>query len=90
MFSNILVPLDGSELGDKALPIAQELARLSSATIHLLQFLSVDQIHLKPFLMRTFVIVMQHPSLLLAKRVAYNLSIEPRGFASPWAQGPYA
>ena len=40
MFSNILVPLDGSEFGDKALPIAQELARLSGSTIHLLQVIS--------------------------------------------------
>ena len=40
MFSNILVPLDGSEFGDKALPIAQDLAQLSGATIHLLQVIS--------------------------------------------------
>ncbi len=40
MFSNILVPLDGSEFGDKALPIARNLAQLSGATIHLLQVIS--------------------------------------------------
>ena len=40
MFTRILVPLDGSEFGDKVLPIAQELARLSDATIHLIQVIS--------------------------------------------------
>ena len=37
MFSNILLPLDGSELGEKALPVAQDLARAFSATVHLVQ-----------------------------------------------------
>ena len=40
MFSNILVPLDGSEFGDKALPLAQDLAKSSGATIHLIQVIS--------------------------------------------------
>ncbi len=40
MFSNILVPLDGSELGEKVLPIARELAQLTGATTHLLQVIS--------------------------------------------------
>ena len=40
MFTQILVPLDGSELAGKALPVAQELGRTSNATIHLIQVVS--------------------------------------------------
>ena len=36
MFSNILVPLDGSDLGAKALRTAEELARTHNAAIHLI------------------------------------------------------
>ncbi len=37
MFRNILVPLDGSTLSERAIPIAAALARGDSASIHLLQ-----------------------------------------------------
>ena len=40
MFKNILVALDGSELAEQALPLAQDLARSSNATIHLIQVVS--------------------------------------------------
>ena len=35
MFSNILVPLDGSDLGERALRTAESLARIHNAVIHL-------------------------------------------------------
>ena len=37
MFSNILVPLDGSALSEQALSMAQNLARSSDTSLHLLQ-----------------------------------------------------
>ena len=37
MFKNILVPLDESELAERALPMARELAEKFGATIHLLE-----------------------------------------------------
>ena len=40
MFSNILVPLDGSELSERALPMAQKLAQSSEATVHLIHMVS--------------------------------------------------
>ncbi len=40
MFNDILVPLDGSELSERALPMAQGLAKSSEATIHLIQMVS--------------------------------------------------
>ena len=40
MFNDILVPLDGSELSERALPIAQNLAQSSDATIHLIHMVS--------------------------------------------------
>ncbi len=36
MFTNILVPLDGSDLGEKALRSAESLARFHSALLHLI------------------------------------------------------
>ncbi len=36
MFSNILLPLDGSELGERVLPKAENLARIHRASIHLI------------------------------------------------------
>ena len=36
MFTNILVPLDGSELGEKALRKAENLARIHNASLHLI------------------------------------------------------
>ena len=42
MFSNILVPVDGSEIGERSLPMAQDLAQLSGGTIHLVQVISRD------------------------------------------------
>ena len=40
MFTHILVALDGSDLAEQALPMAQDLARSSNATIHLIQVIS--------------------------------------------------
>ena len=37
MFKNILVPLDESDLSERALPVAKELAGWLGATIHLLE-----------------------------------------------------
>ena len=40
MFTRILVPLDGSELAERALPLAQGMTQSSSATIHIVQVVS--------------------------------------------------
>ncbi len=40
MFNDILVPLDGSELSERALPMAESLAKSSEATVHLIQMVS--------------------------------------------------
>ncbi len=40
MFARILVPLDGSKLSERALPIAQNLAQSSDATVHLIHMVS--------------------------------------------------
>ena len=40
MFNDILVPLDGSELSERALPMAQDLAKSFGATVHLIQMVS--------------------------------------------------
>ncbi len=40
MFTHILVALDGSELAEKALPVARDLANTSNGTIHLIQAVS--------------------------------------------------
>jgi nucleotide-binding universal stress UspA family protein len=40
LYSRILVPLDGSELGERGLRQAEELARALGATMHLLQVIS--------------------------------------------------
>ena len=37
LFKNILVPLDESELSERALAVARDLSRLHGATIHLLE-----------------------------------------------------
>jgi len=41
MFAKILVPLDGSELSEKALGMAQHLASSSATSLHLLQVISL-------------------------------------------------
>jgi nucleotide-binding universal stress UspA family protein len=41
MFAKILVPLDGSELSEKALAMAQNLASASDTSIHLMQVISL-------------------------------------------------
>ena len=41
MFSNILVPLDGSALSEQALSMAQNLARSSDTSLHLLQVITL-------------------------------------------------
>ena len=40
MFSNILVPLDGSELSEKALDVVKSLASSSETTVHLIEVVS--------------------------------------------------
>ena len=40
MFTRILVPLDGSELAERALPLAQSISQSSAAAIHLVQVVS--------------------------------------------------
>ena len=40
MFNDILVPLDGSELSERALTMAQNLAQSSEATVHLIHMVS--------------------------------------------------
>ena len=40
MFTQILVSLDGSELAEKAVPVAKNLANSSGGTIHLIQAVS--------------------------------------------------
>ncbi len=40
MFTRVLVPLDGSELAERALPLAQSITQSSNATIHLVQVVS--------------------------------------------------
>ena len=40
MFTRILVPLDGSELAERALPLARSIRQSSNATIHLVQAVS--------------------------------------------------
>ncbi len=40
MFTNILVPLDGSELAEQAVPKAQTLAQSFNATVHLVHVVS--------------------------------------------------
>jgi nucleotide-binding universal stress UspA family protein len=42
MFANILVPLDGSELSETALAVAQTLASASGTSLHLLQVISLQ------------------------------------------------
>jgi len=40
MFAHILVPLDGSALSERALPVAHHLAQASATTLHLLQVIT--------------------------------------------------
>ena len=42
MFSKILVPLDGSALSEKALAMAQHLARPADTSLHLMQVISLQ------------------------------------------------
>lgn len=44
MFQRITVPLDGSELAERALPTAKELATLYSAPIHLLRVIDFTRL----------------------------------------------
>jgi nucleotide-binding universal stress UspA family protein len=41
MFENILVPLDGSELSEQALPVVRDLARQLGSTVHLIQVVPI-------------------------------------------------
>ena len=40
MFTRILVPLDGSELAERALPLARSISQSSTATVHLVRVVS--------------------------------------------------
>ena len=42
MYSQVLVPLDGSEVSERALPHAQSLANAFGARVHLLQVISLS------------------------------------------------
>jgi nucleotide-binding universal stress UspA family protein len=42
MYSHVLVPLDGSEAAERALPHAQRLAQAFGARVHLLQVISLS------------------------------------------------
>jgi nucleotide-binding universal stress UspA family protein len=44
VFERIVVPLDGSELAEQALPAAEELARLSGAPIHLIRVVDLTRL----------------------------------------------
>ena len=44
MFERIVVPLDGSELAEKALPAAEELARLAGAPLHLIRVVDLPRL----------------------------------------------
>ncbi len=44
MYERIVVPLDGSELAELALPAAAELARLSGAPIHLIRVVDITRL----------------------------------------------
>ena len=44
MFQRIVVPLDGSELAEKALPVAEELARLADAPLHLVRVVDLTRL----------------------------------------------
>ena len=44
MFERIVVPLDGSELAEKALPPAEELARLANAPLHLVRVIDLTRL----------------------------------------------
>jgi nucleotide-binding universal stress UspA family protein len=41
MYTRIVVPLDGSELAEVALPNANELSRMSGAPLHLVRVVDV-------------------------------------------------
>ena len=58
MFKRILVPLDGSERAERALPIAARLARASGGTIILVRVVSTEPVSspsapAKPILIQT-------------------------------------
>jgi nucleotide-binding universal stress UspA family protein len=44
MYQRIVVPLDGSELAEKALPEAEQIARLTGAPIHLMRVIDLTQL----------------------------------------------
>ena len=44
MYKRIVVPLDGSELAELALPHAEELARLTGSPIHLVRVIDVTRV----------------------------------------------
>jgi nucleotide-binding universal stress UspA family protein len=44
MFTRLIVPLDGSDLAERALPQAQELARLTGAPLHLVRVIDLGRL----------------------------------------------
>ena len=44
MYQRIVVPLDGSELAEKALPEAEQMARLTGGTVHLVRVVDLVQL----------------------------------------------
>ena len=44
MYQRIVVPLDGSELAEKALPEAEQMARLTGGTVHLVRVVDIVQL----------------------------------------------
>lgn len=49
MYTRILVPLDGSKLAERALPAAEELARLMHAPLHLVRVIDPAQWDLRAY-----------------------------------------
>lgn len=49
MYARILVPLDGSKLAERALPAAEELARLTRARLHLVRVIDPAQWDLRAY-----------------------------------------
>lgn len=47
MYAQILVPLDGSKLAERAHPAAEEMAQLMSASLHLLRVVDPTQVDLQ-------------------------------------------
>lgn len=49
MYDRIVIPLDGSHLAERALPPAEELARLTGAALHLVRAVDATQLSLQGY-----------------------------------------